>query len=332
MIKTRRRLLLAGSGALAGCGGSGGGSYSIGPPSPAPAPPPASAWTEFAPLADGPRQEHGVGVANGEIYVVGGFDETRAGVADVEAYNPATNAWRRVTPLPMPLHHPNVASARGRVYVVGALQGANFAATGVTLELDPATSLWTQRASMPAGTERGASAVAAIGDLIYVAGGYRGAAVNQFSVYNAATNTWQALIAMPTAREHLVGAALNGLVFALAGRNAAGLRAEVEIFNPQTGNWSSGRAIPTARGGCMGGVLNNRIHVFGGEGNAGHVSGVFNQNEAYDPALDTWSVFEPMRTPRHGAQAAAFNGRLFVPGGATVQGFGAVAISDVFAG
>jgi hypothetical protein len=36
-----------------------------------------------------------------------------------------------------------------------------------------------------------------------------------------------------------------------------------------------------------------------------------------------------MRSPRHGTGAAGFEGRLYVPGGADVQGFGAVDTNEV---
>ena len=267
---------------------------------------------------------------NGEIFVVGGFSDQQTAIATVEAYNPATNTWRSVASLPNPMHHVNVATARGRIFVVGALEGATFAATGVTLEYNPALNSWTPRAAMPAGSERGASGVAAIGDRIYVAGGLRGASVSDFSVYDAAMDQWQALQNMPTARDHLVGAALDGRFYAIAGRNAGGLRGEVEIYDPTVPGWSSGRAIPTARGGSAGAVLGGRIHIFGGEGNAAAANGIFDQTEAYDPVANSWATLEVMRTPRHGMGAAAIGNVLYVPGGATRQGFGAVSTNESF--
>jgi len=37
-----------------------------------------------------------------------------------------------------------------------------------------------------------------------------------------------------------------------------------------------------------------------------------------------------MHTPRHGIGAATIDNRVFVPGGATRQGFGAVAVNESF--
>ena len=262
---------------------------------------------------------------------MGGYDERQAIVATVEVYRPSNDAWRSVAALPMPLHHVNVAAARGRLYVVGALRGVNFAATGITLEYDPATDAWRTRASMPSGSERGASAVATIGDRIYVAGGQRGGGgVSDFSTYDPASDSWQSLQNMPTARDHMFGAVVGGMLYVIGGRNAGGLRDEVEFYDPQASRWSVGRPMPTARGGAMGDVVGGKIYVVGGEGNSAVTSGVFDSNEAYDPVTNSWTVLERMRTPRHGTQAVGLNGVLYVPGGANRQNFAAVSTHETF--
>jgi hypothetical protein len=56
---------------------------------------------------------------------------------------------------------------------------------------------------------------------------------------------------------------------------------------------------------------------------------VFDQVEAYDLAADRWRVLDPMVTPRHGMWAAAVDGRIYVPGGATRQAFGAVDTHEI---
>ncbi|MEW5854417.1 MAG: kelch repeat-containing protein [Myxococcota bacterium] len=285
-------------------------------------------WVPRADMANGPRQETAVAALGGEIYVVGGFDEANAVVADVEAYDPATDTWRTIAPLPEPLHHCNAAAVDGRLYVVGCLGGGNFGATGITLEYDPAANMWTTRAPMPAGTERGSSAVGVVRSKVYVAGGLRGSSVTDFSSYDTATNTWEILPPMPVPRDHLVGGAVGDTFYALGGRSP--LTARVDAFSTSTGQWSERASGPTARAGTAAAVLDGVIYVFGGEGNSADPLGIFNDTEAYDPATDSWRVLRVMRTPRHGTGAAAVGSAIYVPGGATVQGFGAVATMEMF--
>jgi hypothetical protein len=56
--------------------------------------------------------------------------------------------------------------------------------------------------------------------------------------------------------------------------------------------------------------------VMGGE-STGRVHG---QNEAYDPASDSWQAFAPMATPRHGLGAVALDDGIYVAGGGPIVG------------
>jgi hypothetical protein len=131
---------------------------------------------------------------------------------------------------------------------------------------------------------------------------------------------------MPPARNHLAAAAVDGFFYAVGGR-ASGLRASLERFDPGSGDpalgtWTPLRPLPTARGGIAAAVVGGRIHVFGGEGNSQSPAGTFEENEAYDPATDTWSTRCPLPLPVHGIGAAAVGGAIHIPGGGPVQGFG----------
>ncbi len=316
---------------LSGCGG-GGGRRGAGPaPIASSVTPTGGTWQARAPLPGGPRQETGVAALGSEVYVVGGFDATGAVVASVEVYDPAANTWRSAAPVPVPLHHANVAAQGGRLYVLGFLAGGSFLADGRAFGYDPVANAWTPRASMPAGTQRGASGTAELGGRIFVAGGFRGGgSVTDFSVYDPAADAWTALPALPAARDHLGAGAIGGSFFAVGGRNGPNT-ARLDAFDPATASWSARAPMPTARGGVAATVVNGRLLVFGGEGNPGAASGVFPQAESYDPATDAWTSFANMLTPRHGMGAATVGSVAVVPGGATSSGFFAVSTNEAFA-
>jgi N-acetylneuraminic acid mutarotase len=286
-------------------------------------------WRPLADVGGGAIQEIGVATLGDDVYVLGGFDDGTQIVSDVRVYDPDTDAWTVARGLPEAVHHANVAVASGKLYVVGAmrLQGFNFVAIGDVWEYDPGLDEWTARRAMPAGTERGASAVGVIDGAIYVAGGLRGGSVADFSRYDPAQDEWEPLPDLPAPRDHLVGGAVGGSFYAIGGRSGgiAGLTGRVDVYEPGVGSWRSGAAMITPRGGAAAGVVDGEIIVVGGEGNASAGSGVFPQVESYDPDLDTWTSLQPMITPRHGMGAAGVGDTLYVPGGATVQGFGAVA-------
>jgi N-acetylneuraminic acid mutarotase len=273
----------------------------------------------------------GVATLNGQLYVVGGFDGAGQPAATMEVYDPSADRWTARRSLPAPLHHVNLGSVGGKLYVVGALSGSSFSAVGTTLEYDPGLDAWTPRAAMPAGTERGASGVAVLGSRIVVAGGLRGVSVADASIYDPGTNTWSPIGSLAVARDHLAAATVGGQVFAVAGRDNGALRAALEVLDPASGTWARRADIPTARGGCAAAELSGRLVVMGGEGNAADPAGIFSQTESYDPSNDRWRMDSPMRTGRHGIGAGVLGGRLFVPGGATREGYGAVAVNESFA-
>lgn len=286
-------------------------------------------WQALAPLP-GVRQEHGVAELGGRLYVVGGMNNVGITLDSVMAYDIAADQWSEVAPLPQPIHHPGVAAAGGKLYVLGGfnLLTPAFIALGDVYEYDPSTNVWTARAGMPAGSERGAAAVATIDGLIYVAGGQRGnAAVTDFSVYNPSADHWSVLPSLPTAREHLAGAAVGGKLYAIGGRSGP-LHGEVEAYDPATQQWSTRAALPTPRGGGAAGVVDGRIIMVGGEGDNSSPRGVFSQAESYDPVGDRWSTLTPMAVPRHGIGAAGYNGRLHVPGGADREVLGPTDVND----
>jgi N-acetylneuraminic acid mutarotase len=286
-------------------------------------------WTALADLTE-PRQETAVVELGGEIYLIGGYDEQQRIVPAVEAFNPATNTWRAVAALPIAIHHVNAAVTGDRIYIAGHLGPDGFNAGGAVFEYDPAQDAWTQKTSMPAGRERGASAVAVAGGNIFVFGGLRGGSRDEVDVYDPRADKWTSLPPMPRTVDHVVAGAIGQKIYIAGGRNAAGLTARLDIFDPADGTWTEGAPMPTSRAGSAGAVAGQRLYVFGGEGNRAIETGVFAEVEAYDATANTWRVLAPMPTPRHGTGAAAAGGRIYVPGGAVVEGFGAVDALEAF--
>lgn len=292
--------------------------------------PPLGSWSTHAPLSLGPRQEMGVAALGGRVYVVGGFDASGQPVDTVESYDPATDRWTQRASLPALLHHVNVTAVDGKLYVVGGLSGSSFAASGTTLVYDPTADSWSPLAEMPAGTERGASGVAVLDGRIVVAGGLRGGSVADASLFDPQANVWSPLQPLAVARDHLAAATVGGRVYAAAGRTDGAPKPALEVLDATSGSWSRRADIPTARGGVAAAELSGRLVVIGGEGNRADPAGVFHETESYDPAADHWRTDQPMQTARHGIGAAVLGTRLFVPGGASHEGFGAVAVNESF--
>lgn len=284
-------------------------------------------WTSLPRLPLGPTQETAAVAVDGRIYVLGGFNGTLGVIDAVQIFDVSTCSWSMGPPLPRAVHHTNAAVVDGTIYVVGAMVTLNFTAIGDVWRWNPATDAgWTAGTAMPAGTQRGASVVGAIGTRIYVAGGLRNGAVADVSAYDTVAQTWDTTLPpLPAARDHGCGAAIGGRLYVAGGRsgNIGSTSAAVYEYTPD-GAWLARAPMPTARGGTACGVVADQLIVGGGEGNPNAPDGVFPDVESYDAVMDRWTVLPGMPTARHGLAAAAWDGGLYFPGGATREGFGAV--------
>jgi N-acetylneuraminic acid mutarotase len=260
---------------------------------------------------------------NGKIYAIGGFRANGSSATTVEVYDPASDSWQTVAPLPVGLNHPLAASVGNRLYVIGGHPESGPEAVDTTYAYDPDANTWTERARMP--SARGALAVAVIDGKISAVGG--SPRERDFAEYDPAADVWTPLPAMPTPRNHLAAGAVNGKFYAVGGRSGdiGGITGILEEYDPATNTWTERAPMPTPRGGIAGVAVNGLLYVFGGEGNRDSPVGIFDQVEAYDPSANSWRRLDPMAVPRHGIQVAAIGNRIYVPGGATVEGFGVVA-------
>ena len=262
-------------------------------------------WRSAAPSSVR-RQEVSFVRLGSRFYLAGGGTEH-------EAYDPATDRWEDVAPLPERLDHIQGVALNGRIYYIGGLEGFPEPETGTVLVYDPATDSFTRGATMP--RPRGAGGVAVHEGRIYYAGGlHEGEAVPWFDVYDPRTNRWSRLPDMPRARDHFQAQVVGGRLFAIGGRDTdvGATLSENDAFDFSEKKWVTGLApMPTPRAGYGSAVVDGRIVLLGGE----RPERTNAEVEAYDPKSDRWSVLEPMAAPRHGIQAVACGGDLYVAAG-----------------
>jgi PKD repeat protein len=123
------------------------------------------------------------------------------------------------------------------------------------------------------------------------------------------TEFWTAKAPMPTPRNFLGVAAINGILYAVGGANN-GAEAVVEAYDPATDSWTTKTPMPTARYGVGVAPINGILYAVGGYNN-----GWLTTVEAYNPATDTWTTKAPMSVARNGLGMAVINGILYAVGG-----------------
>jgi glucose/arabinose dehydrogenase len=262
-------------------------------------------WEALAPTGF-PRQEVAWVRAGDRFYLAGG-DRRH------EVYDPATDAWEEVAELPEQLDHIQGVSLGGRIYYIGGLSAFPEPAVGSVSIYDPRTDTFERGAPMR--RPRGAGGVAVYEGKIYYAGGLsEGRAVPWFDVYDPATDSWSRLPDMPRSRDHFQAQVAGSRFYAIGGRDTdvdANI-SDNNAFDFARGRWVSGLApLPTARGGYASARVGDEILVIGGESS----DRVFAEVEAYDVRTDTWRTLDPMSVPRHGIQAIACAGDVFIAAG-----------------
>src|SRR5690606_10166580 len=103
-------------------------------------------------------------------------------------------------------------------------------------------------------------------------------------VYDPATDRWEARAPMPTAREHLASAVIDGRIYVVGGRRVNFNFATLEVYSPETDSWATLPAMPTPRGGIAAAALRGKLYVFGGELLGGCT---FMATEEFDPCTRT---------------------------------------------
>ena len=185
------------------------GGFSNGPPSARVFRLNGSAWTEVAAMKRA-RGGHALVVAGANLYSLGGADAA-GDVAIPEAYDPATNKWRDLAPLPAPRNHVSGFAYRGSACIAGGR-------TPVVARVDcydPGQNAWTRLPDLPAATSGAGAGV--LGDEIVVAGGENPQTqvlINQVARYRDGAWSSDAMLAP---RHGLTLASFGGRLWACGG-------------------------------------------------------------------------------------------------------------------
>lgn len=267
-----------------------------------------------------------VAAPDGRIYAIGGYyTNQNLTLNHVEAYDPATDIWNAVAPMPTSRSGPAAALGRdGLIYVFGGVD-RHRTVLNIVEAYNPATGIWTPKTPMPTAREFSAAATASDGR-IFVIGGATGpgAGLNVVEAYDPATDTWATVASMPTARYVLVAVALtDNRIYAVGGaQGAIGLSA-LEAYDPAKDAWTTLASMRTNRyapGGAAG--IDGRIYIFGGVEDGRNGGGTaLDTAEVYDPASAGWSRAASIPTARWAMGAAlGADGRIYAIGGFGGQG------------
>jgi N-acetylneuraminic acid mutarotase len=175
----------------------------------------------------------------------------------------------------------------------------------------------------------------AVGGTIYAVGGTtRGLdKLGLVEAYDTSTDTWTRRADLPTPRNALSTAVVDGKVYAIGGwgydqpeggwesidRTKAGQDfSTVEAYDPKTDTWTARADMPTPRSHMTVSAYGGKIYATGGGARivAGRSVGEWVQQlEVYDTATNRWARAADLPTPRSVLSSSVVDGRLYVMGG-----------------
>jgi len=184
----------------------------------------ADTWTDLEPLPVAAGYLTATEL-DGKLYAVGGatMDEGGYGISTlVRRYDPTTNAWTEVAPLPSPRASHGAAAVGGKLYIVGGQEDTSGTTNKVSV-YDPTTDTWSD-------VNSGVSqvlypGVASFGGMLFVAGG---AGTNDGAIvvsddllrFDPATSSWTHFQNISNPAPLAAATVVGNMLYVLGGANA----------------------------------------------------------------------------------------------------------------
>ena len=269
-------------------------------------------WTDIGQGAV-PRSEATAISYQGDYYMFNGFDG-RIDIYDrVEKYDPRTNTYTSLAPMPTvngkrtAVTHNGIALVDDVIWIVGGrVDDHPGRVTDEVWLYNISEDSWSKGPTLPA--RRGGGGVGRLGRTLHYVGGFDENAqcdVADHLMYdldNPAAG-WQDLSAtspMPEARNHFAAVVLDGKLYTVGGQNGhdgCGGGADnklVHAYDPATDTWSRIADLPAKQSHAEPSTFahNGKILSVGGAESGGR--GVWE----YDPTTDEWTVLDNLQLPQ----------------------------------
>jgi len=266
-------------------------------------------------------------VANGELYVFGGYNVTSPDYQPtnaVEVFNPSTNTWTSLAPMPAAETHMGVATDGTYIYVAGGYTYdpqttyQTFATTNV-FRYDIAANAWSPYTPLLP-SARGAGALAYLDGQLHFMDGVDVNRVGQTEhwVLNPSDSNpqWANAVDLPETANHTSAVVLNGDIVVVGGQttsNDSSTITNVWMWDPSNpSQWTALASMPIARSHAVVVVIDNKIVVAGGTtANDVPLDSVI----VYDPSTNTWSSQTSLPDARLAAVGGVIGNQIIVATG-----------------
>ncbi len=257
--------------------------------------------------------DQAVAAQGGIVYSFSGVTSA-AVTANSYKYNPATNTWTSIAPLPSARQLASAVSDGTYIYILGGSDAyLGGSVTSTLYRYNPATDTYVQLA--PYNVPTTAQAAAFLNGKIYRIAGCStpncSAILSSVDVYDISSNTWSMAANYPISMGLFTATGLDGYVWAAGGDFGQGSKAY--RYDPLTNIWDDAALadLSQTRSSPSSGVVNGRWIIAGGSGSGG----VGYSAVVYNPGTNSWSSLPPMPNPSARGGAASTGSTLYVVGG-----------------
>jgi hypothetical protein len=247
-------------------------------------------------------------IANGNFYVIAGYDGVAPYVLETDYFN--GSVWTTGAPIPTGHSQSKAAAVGNNIYVPGGFNSVQFGGPLNVMQIyDTVANTWSNGLNLP--QTRSGAAVVAFNGKVYIISGFTDpfpAPTNTVYEYDPVSNTYTPKAAMPGSSGNIPGAELNGEIYVVGG--SPGFEAAF-AYNPTTDAWRS--IAPPSPPDCQAGgafALDGELWLVGCLGQDGTIAKIYN------PDSNSWRTGPSLLVSQEGGSATAlYNTRGFVAGG-----------------
>ncbi|MGU3375273.1 Kelch repeat-containing protein [Chryseobacterium sp. M5A1_1a] len=245
---------------------------------------------------------------NDDIYVSNGYQAKASDARYVEKYNITSNSWSILNATLLPKKFANSETYHNKIYIFNGWGNSHIEI------IDLATNTISKGAVNRSYTGNSGSAIH--NGRIYVFGGsgLNGAATtvfsNKFQYYDIASDTWNPLPDMPTARE-AKGKIVNDKLYVIGGFNGTPSRL-INVYDLNTNLWIDRYTMPVGISGHSLAVYGNKIFIAGGANNQSFLA-------YFDTTTHKLHQLSSNMIPRRHAAVEVHNHKLYIIGGSTTS-------------
>jgi hypothetical protein len=289
---------------------------------------PHNVWKEVAAVtnSDGAYDTAAAsGDTNGIIYFVGGSNGYYAST-DVEGYNPTTNQWASITPMPEGMaSQATAAGLKGLLFSIGGLgpDDSNGAGVDTVYAYSPSRKAWITEPPMPTARYSLAAATGPDGRIYAIGGANATGVLNVVEAFNPTTATWSTVAPLPIASADLSAVTgPDGRIYAINWAMTPTGNGVVDAYDVYTNIWTPVASVPMSEVECAAAASDGRIYAVESTVKAPKSATATSPTFAYQASTNTWTKVASMPW-RWGAVCASLptQPHIYAMGGASLEGY-----------